>query len=148
MLAEGLSIKALPYHAGLSYPERKKVEEQFGRGELPVVVTTAALAAGVDFPASQVIFESLAMGIEWLTVREFQQMLGVPEDRITMTLASLCFWLTLKEGSEREIRRMKWLFGCFAVYLNILAWIMGMMNSLRKLFPISLSRILFLISAK
>ena len=76
LLAEGLSIKALPYHAGLSYPERKKVEEQFGKGELPVVVTTAALAAGVDFPASQVIFESLAMGIEWLTVREFQQMLG------------------------------------------------------------------------
>jgi helicase len=76
MLAEGLMIKALPYHAGLSYPERKKVEEQFARGELPVVVTTAALAAGVDFPASQVIFESLAMGIEWLTVREFQQMLG------------------------------------------------------------------------
>ncbi|PWB54766.1 MAG: DEAD/DEAH box helicase [Candidatus Methanoperedenaceae archaeon] len=76
LLAEGLSIKALPYHAGLSYTERKKVEEQFGKGELPVVVTTAALAAGVDFPASQVIFESLAMGIEWLTVREFQQMLG------------------------------------------------------------------------
>ncbi len=76
VLAEGLSIKALPYHAGLSYRERKKVEEKFGKGELPVVVTTAALAAGVDFPASQVIFESLAMGIEWLSVREFQQMLG------------------------------------------------------------------------
>lgn len=76
VLADGLVIKALPYHAGLSYNERKKVEEQFGKGELPVVVTTAALAAGVDFPASQVIFESLAMGIEWLTVREFQQMLG------------------------------------------------------------------------
>ncbi len=76
VLAEGLSIKALPYHAGLSYNERKKVEERFAKGELPVVVTTAALAAGVDFPASQVIFESLAMGIEWLSVREFQQMLG------------------------------------------------------------------------
>jgi helicase len=76
VLAKGLVIKAMPYHAGLSYHERKKVEEKFGRGELPVVVTTAALAAGVDFPASQVIFESLAMGIEWLTVREFQQMLG------------------------------------------------------------------------
>ncbi len=76
LLADGLSIKAMPYHAGLSYSERKKVEEKFGRGELPVVVTTAALAAGVDFPASQVIFESLAMGIEWLNVREFQQMLG------------------------------------------------------------------------
>lgn len=76
VLAQGLLIKAMPYHAGLSYHERKKVEEKFGKGELPVVVTTAALAAGVDFPASQVIFESLAMGIEWLTVREFQQMLG------------------------------------------------------------------------
>ncbi len=76
LLASGLVIKAMPYHAGLSYHERKKVEEKFGKGELPVVVTTAALAAGVDFPASQVIFESLAMGIEWLTVREFQQMLG------------------------------------------------------------------------
>ena len=76
VLADGLFIKALPYHAGLSFSERKKVEEKFGKGDLPVVVTTAALAAGVDFPASQVIFESLAMGIEWLTVREFQQMLG------------------------------------------------------------------------
>ncbi|MCZ7395115.1 MAG: DUF5814 domain-containing protein [Candidatus Methanoperedens sp.] len=76
LLADGLSIKAMPYHAGLSYSERKKVEEKFGKGELPVIVTTAALAAGVDFPASQVIFESLAMGIEWLNVREFQQMLG------------------------------------------------------------------------
>ncbi len=76
VLAQGLMIKAMPYHAGLSYNERRKVEERFSKGELPVVVTTAALAAGVDFPASQVIFESLAMGIEWLTVREFQQMLG------------------------------------------------------------------------
>ncbi|VVB92831.1 ATP-dependent DNA helicase Hel308 [uncultured archaeon] len=76
LLADGLLIKAMPYHAGLTYNERKRVEEQFGSGNLPVVVTTAALAAGVDFPASQVIFESLAMGIEWLTVREFQQMLG------------------------------------------------------------------------
>ncbi|MGZ5521213.1 MAG: DUF5814 domain-containing protein, partial [Halobacteriota archaeon] len=30
----------------------------------------------VDFPASQVVFESLAMGIDWLTVQEFHQMLG------------------------------------------------------------------------
>jgi archaea-specific helicase len=39
-------------------------------------VTTAALGAGVDFPASQVIFDALAMGIAWLTVQEFQQMSG------------------------------------------------------------------------
>ena len=30
----------------------------------------------MDFPASQVVFESLAMGIKWLNVHEFNQMLG------------------------------------------------------------------------
>ncbi|NYT19059.1 MAG: DEAD/DEAH box helicase, partial [Methanosarcinales archaeon] len=75
-IAQALPISAAPYHAGLSLQERKKVERRFEKGELPVVVTTAALAAGVDFPASQVIFESLSMGIEWLTMQEFLQMLG------------------------------------------------------------------------
>lgn len=65
-----------PYHAGLTQSERRLVEEKFEKGQLRAVVTTAALAAGVDFPASQVIFDSLAMGIEWLTVQEFQQMSG------------------------------------------------------------------------
>lgn len=67
---------AAAYHAGLQYHERKRIEELFGEGKINTVVTTAALAAGVDFPASQVIFESLAMGIEWLNVHEFNQMLG------------------------------------------------------------------------
>jgi helicase len=40
------------------------------------VVTTAALGAGVDFPASQVIFDALAMGRDWLSVQEFNQMGG------------------------------------------------------------------------
>ncbi|MCD1294721.1 ATP-dependent DNA helicase [Methanocella sp. CWC-04] len=75
-ISQSLRIQSAPYHAGLTYPQRKKVEEMFAKGELKVVVTTAALAAGVDFPASQVIFESLAMGNNWLTVGEFQQMQG------------------------------------------------------------------------
>ncbi len=56
--------------------KEKKVETLFAKGELPVIVTTAALAAGVDFPASQVIFESLAMGIDWISVQDFLQMSG------------------------------------------------------------------------
>ena len=40
------------------------------------MITTSALGAGVDFPASQVIFETLAMGIQWLSVAEFYQMIG------------------------------------------------------------------------
>ncbi|MCD4703858.1 MAG: DEAD/DEAH box helicase [Methanosarcinaceae archaeon] len=75
-IAKALPISSAAYHAGISHPERKKIERRFSKGELPVVVTTAALAAGVDFPASQVIFESLVMGIEWLSVQEFLQMLG------------------------------------------------------------------------
>jgi helicase len=75
-IAGALSIQAAPYHAGLSQYERKKVETLFAKGQLPVVVTTAALSAGVDFPASQVIFESLAMGIDWISVQDFLQMSG------------------------------------------------------------------------
>ncbi|MFW5900801.1 MAG: helicase-related protein, partial [Halodesulfurarchaeum sp.] len=75
-ISRKLEYAAAPYHAGLDYRKRKQVERRFAEQELAAVVTTAALAAGVDFPASQVIFDSLAMGIEWLSVQEFHQMLG------------------------------------------------------------------------
>ncbi|MFW5918091.1 MAG: DEAD/DEAH box helicase, partial [Haloferacaceae archaeon] len=75
-ISRRLEYDSAPYHAGLDNKRRGKVESMFAEQELAAVVTTAALAAGVDFPASQVIFDSLAMGIEWLTVQEFSQMLG------------------------------------------------------------------------
>ncbi len=75
-LSDALQIRAAAYHGGLPYGERRRIEEGFATGKIPVVVTTAALAAGVDFPASQVIFEGLTMGIEWLKQGEFLQMQG------------------------------------------------------------------------
>jgi helicase len=75
-IAEKVGDGVAPYHAGLSQEERRTIETQFEKGKLRAVITTAALAAGVDFPASQVIFDSLAMGIAWLTVQEFYQMSG------------------------------------------------------------------------
>jgi len=75
-ISRRLEYSSAPYHAGLDNNRRNRVENQFADQELSAVVTTAALAAGVDFPASQVIFDSLAMGIEWLSVQEFYQMLG------------------------------------------------------------------------
>jgi helicase len=69
-------IKVRSYHSGLTNEERKIIEFEFQLQKIVGVVATAALAAGVDLPASQVIFESLAMGIKWLTVAEFEQMLG------------------------------------------------------------------------
>jgi len=75
-ISRKLEYSSAPYHAGLDNKRRGRVESQFADQDLAAVVTTAALAAGVDFPASQVIFDSLAMGIEWLSVQEFHQMLG------------------------------------------------------------------------
>lgn len=75
-IADAIGPRAAPYHAGLTAQERRDIESRFTKGKLAAVVTTAALAAGVDFPASQVIFDALAMGIEWLTVQEFHQMIG------------------------------------------------------------------------
>ncbi|MFX1390855.1 MAG: DEAD/DEAH box helicase [Promethearchaeota archaeon] len=71
---KGIYVAA--YHSGLTNEERKVIEEEFQLQKIVGVVATAALAAGVDLPANQVIFESLAMGINWLTVAEFEQMLG------------------------------------------------------------------------
>lgn len=69
-------IKAAAYHAGLSYSKKSRIEKDFDAGKLEAVVTTAALAAGVDFPASQVIFDTLLMGNKWISPNEFSQMLG------------------------------------------------------------------------
>jgi putative ATP-dependent RNA helicase len=75
-LADSLGPRYAAYHAGLTSQERREVERKFTEGKLIGVVTTAALGAGVDFPASQVIFDALSMGIAWLSVGEFNQMAG------------------------------------------------------------------------
>jgi helicase len=75
-IADALGMRAAAYHAGLTSQERREVEAKFLGGKLMAVVTTAALGAGVDFPASQVIFDALAMGRDWLSVQEFNQMAG------------------------------------------------------------------------
>ncbi len=64
------------YHAGLPYAKRVSVEKGFETGKHAAVIATYALGAGVDFPASQVIFETLMMGNKSLTINEFHQMLG------------------------------------------------------------------------
>ncbi len=76
IISDSIGQGSSPYHAGLTSEERRKVENDFEKGKISAVVTTAALAAGVDFPASLVIFDSLAMGLDWLSVQEFSQMSG------------------------------------------------------------------------
>ena len=69
-------VSAASYHAGLTYNRKLEIEESFIKQELSAIVTTSALSNGIDFPASQVIFDSLRMGFEWLTPNELHQMLG------------------------------------------------------------------------
>ncbi len=69
-------VSSAVYHGGLSYYERRRIEKSYTKQRYACVVTTAALGAGVDLPASQVIFESLAMGARWLSTADFEQMLG------------------------------------------------------------------------
>lgn len=69
-------VRSTVYHGGLSYGNRRKIEYLFAKQRFECVVTTAALGAGVDLPASQVIFETLAMGADWVSTAEFEQMLG------------------------------------------------------------------------
>jgi helicase len=78
-LASTLSSPGCPlqaYHSGLSYGQRRAIEKSFLEQRIAALATTSALAAGVDLPASQVIFETLAMGMDWVTPAEFHQMLG------------------------------------------------------------------------
>jgi len=64
------------YHSGLSYFERKSIENKLERNEIPGVVATYALGAGVDLPVSQVIFYSMRMGRDYLDNNMFLQMAG------------------------------------------------------------------------
>ncbi len=109
-LSRQLDYSSAPYHAGLDHKRRKRVEQQFADQELAAVVTTAALAAGVDFPASQVVFDSLAMGIEWLGVQEFEQMLGRAgrpdyhdEGKVYVLVEPDCTYHSSQERTEDEV---------------------------------------------
>ena len=79
-IAEYLRQAGLPsaqaYHSGLSYLQRRQIEGDFSSGKCSTIVATYALGAGVDFPASQVIFESMLMGNKILEPNTFTQMVG------------------------------------------------------------------------
>jgi helicase len=69
-------VRAAAYHSGIPYHNRRTIENQFTNGKLDAVVATYALGAGVDFPASTVIFESVLMGIDVLSANTYNQMAG------------------------------------------------------------------------
>ena len=60
-----LGISCLPYHAGLSAAERKRVQDAFRQESIDVVVATVAFGMGIDRPDVRfVVHGSLPKGVE------------------------------------------------------------------------------------
>ena len=51
-LSRQIGSTSAAYHSGLDYGQRQSIERKFAEGDIAAVVTTAALGAGVDFPAT------------------------------------------------------------------------------------------------
>lgn len=71
------SAGALAYHSQMPPAQRAQVREQFVRGASRVVVTTSALAMGVNLPATHVVVRDLTyVGARSPGVAEITQMMG------------------------------------------------------------------------
>lgn len=69
------------HHAGLSYEQRRLIEEAFREGAVRVIYATPTLAAGVNLPARRVVIESYRRfsgfrGYEEIKVMEYKQFAG------------------------------------------------------------------------
>lgn len=69
------------HHAGLTGPQRRMVERSFRSGELPCIVATPTLAAGINLPARTVIVRDVrrydsGSGFVSIPVLEVKQMCG------------------------------------------------------------------------
>lgn len=68
---------ALSYHSRMSVAEKERVRQSFTEGRSRVVVTTTALAMGINLPATHVVVRDLTFpGAESPTLSDLMQMMG------------------------------------------------------------------------
>lgn len=70
-------INTLPYHAQMTQGQREQVRQAFLKGESRVIVTTTALAMGMNLPATHVLIRDVTFpGVGRLHSGELLQMMG------------------------------------------------------------------------
>ncbi|HMF33160.1 MAG TPA: DEAD/DEAH box helicase, partial [Candidatus Lokiarchaeia archaeon] len=80
-LAEVLRAGTAFHHAGLGYPQRSFIEDQFRQGHIVAIAATPTLAAGINTPARRVIIKGLKRfavekGSQDIPIIEYKQMAG------------------------------------------------------------------------
>ncbi|KAF8770621.1 Helicase POLQ-like like protein [Argiope bruennichi] len=76
ILVQSFKYGVAYHHSGLTMDERKLIEEAYQNGILCCLTCTSTLAAGVNLPAKRVILRAPYVGMEFITLSRYKQMIG------------------------------------------------------------------------